>query len=147
MGLEDSLNDVDARRTISFPEQLELGSMKSLLEYLSRQGKFLVGYDVETSFEIGSIEYPTNEPPYFNSEARDERAKNLKGRLTDTENQAQDHFETELGYIDREESDITIFSGMKFNLVPGWGIKDYRKEVVDLWDKTRELVNSYFQQR
>ncbi len=129
---------------IDFPKNLELESMRELFEYVSREGQMVVSYNVTMDYTVGRVEMPPDGPDYFNADARVESAKKLSDRIVDTDNRAFDHFEAITGYVDREDDVVVVFTGMAFSLVPGWNLSEYRPETVVLWDKVRELTESYF---
>lgn len=41
--------------------------------------------------------------------------------------------------------DTSKLSVIRFNLVPGWELSEYRPEVIELWDHVRKTVGQYFE--
>lgn len=42
------------------------------------------------------------------------------------------------------DKDTSFISGVKFEIVPGWNLSEYRPEVRELWDDVRNCINHYF---
>ena len=139
-------DEVSARRQINFPEPLELLAMKEYFDYLSREGKFVINYEVTSDYTIGKLDF--FKEPVYTPEIRGERTKKLTGRIQETTTTSFDHFETSLKYVEKEEGiDDAVFEALNFSLVPGWDLDEYRPEVIHIWDKVRELTDTYFQNR
>ena len=49
-------------------------------------------------------------------------------------------------YIEPSEEDTSKLEIMKFQLVPGWELGDYRPEIRGLWNDTRRLIDAYFEE-
>ena len=44
------------------------------------------------------------------------------------------------------EEDTSKLEIMKFQLVPGWKLEEYKLEIKQLWEDTRRLVDAYFEE-
>ncbi|GEM_PF-3399407 len=138
-----SLEDVLAKSEIIFPRSLELDDMKELLEHYNTEGRLAVFYQLTSKYDLGYPLLPIGvENPL---DLREESVSSLNGRITDPNSPfAYDSFETEILTLDDEDS-TRVFKKLKFGLIPGYELSEYRPEVIALWDKTRILTSEYFE--
>lgn len=140
-----SISEVIERATINFPKLLNSEEMEDLFRYFRQEAGLEIAYTLRTNKRMGNLsEEPTNDEPAVISSVE------ISGGITNPRNYAvHDSFESQSFESRRETSDddLPYFSGIRFSIVPGWNISDYRSEILQLWDETRGLVKRYFAEK
>ncbi len=131
-----TLEDVLAKSEIIFPRFLNLDEMNGLLEYYNTKGKIAVRYQLTMQHDLGIPLPPSKtEDPL---DLRNFYLLTLSGRITSLQDHyALDSFEV----LGQHEQGI---KGLRFQLIPGYELNEYRPEVVALWNKVKTLTEKYF---
>ena len=138
-----TLDEIMERATISFPRPLQAEQVRELFAYFWTVGAVEVSYEIGTGERIGN-----RFKNYITSERAGQKAVptsvSVNGTVHDTNGPTFDRFEGEQELIGEESK--PYISKIQFQLVHGWKLHEYRTEVLQLWDKTRELVGKYFRE-
>ena len=127
-----TIDEVISEVEIQFPTLLSRGEAEELLRYIAVKLPGRVHYRTHYSRSID---------PNDCSELQTEgRALKINGDISRVGSpMAFDTF-----YIEPSEEDTSKLRMMKFQLVPGWELGEYRPEIKQLWEDTRGLVDAYF---
>src|SRR3989344_7932877 len=127
-----TIDEVISEAEIQFPTLLSRKEAEELLMYIAVKLPGRVHYRTQYSRSID---------PNDCSELQTEgRALKINGDISRVGSpMAFDTF-----YIEPSEEDTSKLRMMKFQLVPGWELGEYRPEIKQLWEDTRGLVDAYF---
>ena len=127
------LEEIAKRLGIDFPKNLDLQQSEDLLEYIARELPADVIYGVSYGKSIVHTEEGIE---------TFDRGFKLTGQISSRDNFGKsDSFSILNPDYTSEHFEV---GRLEFSMVPGWDINDYRKEVLELWDGVRELVERYF---
>ena len=132
-----TIDDVVAKATINFPSPLSEEQMRALLGYLWKNGNLEVNYKLEIGERTGN-RFDTLVP----HDQAVVTSLGVSGTIFDTQTHAFDTFNGEQIIAPRD--DKPYIANLKFFIVPGWDLQEYRPEVLRLWDRTRTLTEQYF---
>lgn len=128
-----SIDEILNRATINFPKPISFANTEKLLLSISEGIRGEVHYSLDTPKSF-----------IYNQEEKKSRIT-LKDRMIkqiyikDINNHS---FESAKMIMSDEKS--SEFSSMRFEIIPGYNLPDYRKETLQLWDDVREIVERYF---
>jgi len=129
-----TIDEVISEAEIQFPISLSRSGAEELLRYIAVKLPGRVHYRTHYSRFI--------DPNDCSEPQTEGRALKINGDISRVGSpMAFDTF-----YIEPSEEDTSKLEIMKFQLVPGWELGDYRPEVRELWADTRRLVNAYFEE-
>ena len=128
-----TIDEVLERSTILLPMPLSLERTEKLLVYIAEQLPANISYKLSSHHSI----YPEEEKAskQLGTVSITGSIKSLKDVL------ASDSFNCTHSEKDRNTSRISL---IKFSIIPGYELDEYRKEVTRLWDDVRKLVSEYF---
>lgn len=127
-----AIDDVLEKATIEFPRKLDLRNAENLLKSIAKDLHGNVRYTISEQKNIG----------YHIIESQDFQEKTINIQVNgsiDTKNFVLGPFK-----LRTAENNYSSFSGINFQITPGWDIEDYRPEVIKLWDDVRKVVTNYF---
>jgi hypothetical protein len=132
-----AIEDILERATIKFPNPLGLADTERLLLCISEGVKGKVNYGLRTpkSFvyneEKGKSEVDVR--------------KNIIGEIIirGSKNPIGEAVSI-LPSEDLADERFIKYSSMRFSIIPGYDVSEYRKETVQLWDDVRSIVEKYF---
>lgn len=134
--MERCLQEILEMATIRFPEEIGLEEAQEMVYYVLKKLPGRAHYHCGYHMSAGkSFEYDS-----FYSQRG---TVDIAGMITREDGSAFDGFN---GIISRGE-DTSKFAGMRFSVVPGWDLSEYRREVLNLWSDVRKYVNEYFQEK
>lgn len=133
--MEPVQEDVYERASIRFPKPLTLEKTEEMLGFVSRALHGQIRYDVTYGVSVGarfSAEHPTG--------ISDRMGVSLKGVITRREGD----YSFDSFICENSERSSLLFSGVQFNVIPGYSLREHRPEVIKLWDDVRQSVDGYF---
>jgi hypothetical protein len=137
----DSIEEILNRATITFPNPLSFANTEKLLHSISEgiQGEVYYSLDYPKSFVYNENEKKSKV---------DVKGVNIgKIVIKDTKNNAYEVANLTPSHNPLDEKFIK-YSSMRFDIVPGWKLSDYKeKGILKLWDDVREIVSYYFQHK
>jgi len=130
---QEDIEDLVKRATINFPGPLNLGQTEDLLEYIAREmpGKVYLQEEVHKTFSF---------EPKVGNLVKDQGTIGISATIINSCNPVSFDSCESVNY----DRDSGFISGLRFFMVPGFDIPDYRPERMTLWDKVRDLVEDYF---
>ena len=133
---------VTDRSLISFPRYLNSDQVEQLLVYLREHGKGDIRYDITYRKILSAqIEKATGSraPEIVHAEIVGAISRHFNGSF------ASEQFRCNFNLYDNTSLEPTAVS-LEFERIPDFKFGDYRPEVIQLWDKTKELVGKYFRE-
>lgn len=136
------IDEVIRRTTMELPQEIHIREVESILHRIAKDLPAIVNYCKQ---EYINLEYKRSRAVGCDNRVLDKRlvehgTASIVGTISSKKNPAAfDSFETQSGM-----ADPSMVASIRFCMVPGWGIGDYRPEVRQLWDDTRKIVDSYF---
>lgn len=128
-----TLEEVIKKSRIVLPKNINTYEAEKIIKYLAKK------LPAEINYEISCSKFLNYDKDFrFNTKTSSTK---INGRI-DYLNSiplGSDNFEFE-----KSQKDMLKFKTIQFQIVPGWELSDYRPEIKQLWDKTREVVNNYF---
>ena len=133
------LTNLTKRTLVEFPQALNLKETESLMRYVAKELPANISYRAS---------YFMN---FYHNPIAGERQREVKleedlgtisivGTIRSLTNpMAFDSFE---GANPNSQSEK--IQALRFFMVPGWDFKDYRPEVVKLWEDVRAIIGNYF---
>jgi hypothetical protein len=130
-------NDSYQRATTEFPRGLVFDKVGDLLQYVGEHLPANLRFEETRYRELRHTE--------------EGRLENLAGTGSFTysgtisksnDPRVFDSFTTEP--VRYGEDDVARTHGLGFQVIPGYGISEHSKEVVQLWDDTRRVIGKYF---
>ncbi|MFH1332434.1 MAG: hypothetical protein ABIH63_04090 [archaeon] len=128
-----SIDQVIEETTIGLPKPLSLEETEKLMEYLAKQLP-------------GDVHYKISYNKSIIHGSKDEGLLKFDGSF-DIKASIKSHSSGAYEYLNCEPNELTRdskISVIKFTMVPGWKLFDYRKEVVGLWHEVRKIIAQYF---
>lgn len=130
-----TLDGVLDKSTIQFPRLLPRDEAEELIGYIARRLPVRVHYRTQYS-RLMNFHDPDTPDKLLIKEC----AVSVVGDIEMVRNSmAFDTF-----CMEPSNGDTSKLETMRFQLVPGWELGEYRKDVRALWAYTRRAVNSYF---
>ena len=134
-----SIDEIVEKTTIELPMSLSLKGAEKLLYYLAKELPANVSYQI---LHHKSIYRPFRESG--RKILKQDGTIVISGSISNLEKPlAFDFFQLQAS--DKGRDDTSKLSVIKFNLVPGWELSEYRPEVIKLWDNVRVKVGQYFE--
>ena len=122
-----SIEEAIERGTIKFPFAISLEKTEQLLQYVAKNLP-------------ADIHYKASYHGQFSHEECQDGSVSLSGTINHLEPSSSfDSFESILS-----QQDYTMISGIRFIMIPGYDLDEYRQEAVELWDQVRTEVEKYF---
>jgi hypothetical protein len=128
-----TLDEILKRATIPFPEPLEIEGIDRFIEHLAHYLQARINYSVKKDGNANALRggvYLT-----------ETTSISLEGTITTSD--ASDSFSSGR---DIAQSRLQIHQ-LQFSIIPGYQLQEYRPATIVLWDRTREVVNNYFEQK
>jgi len=126
MGIEDVIE----RRTIEFPRPLGVADTEKLLIDVAQALSYRLRWHVDQQKTVGDY-IDVNKYSIELGSASVSGSYAVRGKATES-------FRCEA------DQEGTQFAGIRFELVPGWRLSEYRPEAVAIWDAVREQVTKSF---
>lgn len=128
-----SLGKVCGKSRIDFPKSLDLEQSEELLKYLAEGLEANVGYDIS----------------YHKSIIHDRKgvktidgAFKINGHISLLDSPGK--FDTFTMDSDYSIPEVYKVRKLEFYRIPGYDFNQYREELRELWDDTREVIGKYF---
>jgi len=137
------IENLDERLTLKLPRLIDRAEMEAVLEYVAKRLPADINYTV--SYFADFRHDASNKGIYKRKLSRTLGTLTIAGTIRSLlrdNPMAFDTFQTQPA--EREDGKVKAIAFMQ---VPGWDAKDYRKEVVQLWDDVRQEVANYFKER
>ena len=132
-----SIDEIVEKTTIELPMPLSLKGAEKLLYYLAEELPANVSYHIS---HHKSIYRPFRESG--RKILKQDGTVEINANINNLEKPfAFDGFQ----FTSSGMEDTSKLSVIRFNLVPGWELPEYRPEVRELWDQVREKVRQYFE--
>jgi len=128
-----TVDEVLEKSIIHLPMPLSLERTEKLLVYIAEQLPANLSYELSSHHSIYHEEGKSSKQ--LGTVSITGSIKSLKDIL------ASDSFQCTPS---ENDEDISRISQIKFSVVPGYELDEYRKEVTRLWDDVRQLVSEYF---
>ena len=128
-----SLGKVCGKSRIDFPKSLDLEQSEELLKYLAKELEANVGYDISYH---KSIAYEEEGVKISNGYFK------INGRISLLDSPGK--FDTFTMNSDYSIPEVYKVRKLEFYRIPGYDFNQYREEIIELWDDTREVIGKYF---
>ncbi len=133
-----SIDEIVEKTTIELPMPLSLKGAEKLLYYLAEEMPANLIYQI---LHRKSIYRPFRESG--RKILKQDGTIVISGSISNLEKPfAFDSFQLQASDEDRDTSKLSV---IRFNLVPGWELSEYRPEVIELWGQVRKKVRQYFE--
>lgn len=142
MCLED---EVMERATIEFPEPLNLDSVEELFVYLTEQMDHCsVDYTLKLHKNVGSVIEKEEDEGEQDEQGKSDADEGLLSiAIHGFVRKRFGALGANFSCIGSDNDPLQI-CGMRFLTIPGYELKEHRKDEVAVWDEVRENVNNYF---
>ena len=133
-----SIDELLEKTTIKLPRSLTLKEAEKLIYYLAKELPANIHYHTSRHRSIFRS-YGEGNRKILEQDGTvkiNVNINNIEKPL------ALDSFQLQASDQDRDTSKLSV---IRFNLVPGWELPEYRPEVRELWDKVRGKVGQYFE--
>ena len=141
----DTLNELIERTTIEFPQSITGGQLKIMIGELAASK----GYDIRGNFSVYFNARPASEEEYDQTLAGEKQfvEEDYLAAFNATIISYRHNFKIAHSFEairDISGEELEGFSGVKFNTIPGYGLKEISIEELKLMDAFREDIAWYF---
>jgi len=128
-----SLDQILEKTIIKLPRPLSLEETEDLIEYIAGQ------LPADIQYKISHNKSVINDPE-GKGLLKFDGSGGITANIKNHKSGAYENFSCEADDLTRD-SKISV---IKFTMVPGWKLFDYRKEVVELWHEVGKVIAQYF---
>jgi hypothetical protein len=129
-----TIDEVTERAMIYFPEKIDGAEAETLLDYLTEKLPGKIEREI-TYFTLSYFDSKTDRV------VKDRRSLQVSALIFQNTKDLTVAGE----FRSRWEDNPSFISGVAFGRIPGKKLSDYKPGTLELWDKTRKIINDYFE--